>query len=233
MNKIILTATDGEQLLGILPKSWAKVPLTLYANLAAAETMPEKVKATAALVGLPAAPLLADVKHYGAIVEAAPWLFGGELPEAPTPVAYFTHEGTTYHHVGALAKISATQMEALMNFLRDNEGHALNCAPGLLAVLYCPAGKEQTAEVVASAQEAFANLPMSIAWPALADFMRSSGSAALNIRTVSALEEQVKSLVRTLETATEGASASSTFLQKLQRSLFRRWLSNAKKLLSM
>jgi hypothetical protein len=40
MNKIILTATDGERLLGSLPKSWAQVPLTLYANLAAAETLP-------------------------------------------------------------------------------------------------------------------------------------------------------------------------------------------------
>jgi hypothetical protein len=233
MKKIILTAEDGERLLGQLPKSWAQVPLTLYANLAAAESLPDKVKATASLVGLPAAPLLADVKHYGAIVEAAPWLFGGELPEAPSPVAYFTHAGTTYYHVGSLAKINAQQMEALMNFLRDNEGHALNCAPGLLAVLYCPDGKEQTAEVVAAAQEAFAALPMSIAWPALADFMRSSGSAALNIRTVSALEEQARNLVLMLETTMAGASASSTFWQKLRSWLFRRWLSNVRKLLSM
>ncbi|RZK55438.1 MAG: hypothetical protein EOO59_10575, partial [Hymenobacter sp.] len=64
-----------------------------------------------------------------------PWLFGGELPDAPSAVDYFTHGGTTYHHVGPLDKISAQQLEALLGFLADSQGKPLDSAPGLLAVL--------------------------------------------------------------------------------------------------
>ncbi|RZK55439.1 MAG: hypothetical protein EOO59_10580 [Hymenobacter sp.] len=100
-------------------------------------------------------------------------------------------------------------------------------------MLYCAAGQEQTREVVAAAQVAFATLPLSIAWPALQDFMRSSGSVALNIRTVSALSEQVSGLLETLTQASQTGGASFTFSQKAQRWLFRRWLRNAKNRLSI
>lgn len=232
MSKIILTDDDGDTITGRLPDSWAQVPLGPYSRLAAAEALPDRIAAAAELCSLPAPLLLDDTRHYGAIVAAAPWLFGGELPETPTAVAYFTHEGTTYHHVGNLGKINAGQLEALLTFLADNEGHPLGCAAGLLAVLYCPAGKLQTAKVVATSQAAFATLPMSVAWPALADFMRSSGSVARNILTVSALEGQVSNLLTTLEQAQAMAGASSTFWQRAQRFLFRRWLRSARRQLS-
>jgi hypothetical protein len=232
MGKITLTATDGETLTGRLPDSWAQVPLGRYAKLAAAEELPAKVAAAAELCSLPAQPLLDDVRLYRAILNAAPWLFGGELPETSAAVTYFTHKGSTYHHVGNLGRINAGQLEALLAFLAENEGHPLGCAAGLLAVLYCPQ-EQQTAKVVAAAQQAFATLPMSIAWPALADFMRSSGSAARNILTVSALEGQVSNLLTTLENASQMAGASSTFSQKVQRWLFRLWLKNAKSRLSI
>jgi hypothetical protein len=86
--------------------------------------------------------------------------------------------------------------------------------------------------VVASSQQAFATLPMSVAWPALADFIRSSGSAARSILTVSALEEQTSNLLATLEQAQAMGGASSTFSQKVQRWLFRRWLRSARSQLS-
>jgi hypothetical protein len=233
MSKIILTADDGEKLTGTLPDSWAEVPLVPYAALASAEGLPARIEAAAALVGLPAAPLLEDVDLFAAICRAAPWLFGDELPEATGAVPSFKHAGATYEHVGHLDKITAEQMEALLNFLRESEGKPLQAAPGLLAVLYRPKGKTQTAEVVEASRLAFATLPVSVAWPALADFMRSSASAALNIRTASALNEQARVTLAALEKTLTMAGASSTFWQKAQRSLFRRWLRNARKMLSI
>lgn len=231
MHKITLTADDGETLIGKLPPSWADTPLAGYAALATAELLPGRVRATAALVGLPPEPLLQNIRHYGAIRQAAPWLFGSELPEATGAMPSFKHAGTTYVHVGHLARITAEQMEALLNFLRESEGQPLLAAPGLLAVLYCPKGKTQTAEVVGESQAAFATLPMSVAWPALADFMQSSGSAALNIRTVSALKAQASGMLTALEQALATGGASFTFWQKVQRWLFHRWLRNARKML--
>jgi hypothetical protein len=168
MRKIVLTADDGQPLTGHLPESWAEVPLAGYAALAGADGLPARVEAAAALLGLPAGPLLEDVSLFATLAEQAPWLFGDELPEPELPVAYFTHQGITYHHQGDLQKISAGQMEALLTFLRLNEGHHLACAPHLLAVLYCPQGQSQTPAVVQAAATALATLPMSVAWPALA-----------------------------------------------------------------
>lgn len=232
MAKVTLTADTGETIVGRLPDSWAQVPLAAYAKLAAAEALPDRITAAADLCSLPAQVLLDDTSHYGAIVKAAPWLFGCELPETPAAAAYFTHEGTTYHHVGNLGKINAGQLEALLTFLADNEGHPLGCAAGLLAVLYCPAGKAQTAKVVGASQQAFATLPMSIAWPALADFMYHSGSAALSIQTCSALSEQTKVLLAILEeAASQTGGASRISFSSMQRWLFKRWIRSARKML--
>jgi hypothetical protein len=228
---ITLTADDGETLTGKLPDSWATTPLAAYAAIATAELLPARVRAVAALVGLPAEPLLANIRHYAAIRAAAPWLLSGELPEATGAVPQFKHAGTTYVHVGHLDRISAEQMEALVGFLRASDGQPLTAGPGLLAVLYCPKGKTQTGEVVSAAQAAFATLPMSIAWPALADFLRSSASVALNIRTVSALSAQVETMLAALETALQTGGDSRTSYLNLRRRLGRTWIQRVRKML--
>ena len=222
MNTITLTAAGSDTLTGQLPSSWAEVPLAPYAALATADTFPNRIRAVAALVGLPAQPLLDDVSLYGAIVRAAPWLFGA-LPEASAPMTSFLHQGILYAHVGPLDTISAEQMEALYNFLAEAEGKPLTAAPGLLAVLYAPAGQKQTAAVVAAAQAAFATLPVSVAWPALADFLRAGSSAAQLIGTYSALSTQAEVALLHLEQALQASSASTRCWQKPQRFLLRQW----------
>jgi hypothetical protein len=228
---VTLTAADGETLTGRLPDSWGQVPLAAYATLATADTFPNRIRATAALVGLPAQPLLDDVSLYGAITRAAPWLFGGALPEAGEPLASFTHQGTTYRHVGNLDKINGEQFEALTNFLREAEGKPLTAAPGLLAVLYCAKGKPQTAEAVAAAQAAFATLPVATAWPALAFFLSSTGPVSLRIQTVSALSGQAEVALATLEQALATPGAFTTCWQRARRWLASRWLRSARKML--
>lgn len=229
MHTITLTADDGTQHVGKLPRSWQETPLAPYAALATATTLPERIRALAALVGLPPEPLLHDVRHYGAMVKAAPFLFG-ELPEASAPVPSFKHLGTTYAHVGNLARVSGEQMEALTIFLRDSDGKPLTAGPGLLAVLYCPKGKEQTAEVVTATQQAFATLPVSIAWGAIASFCRSSGPVALNIRAASALTAQAQAALAALEQALTSTGSRTSFLS-LGRKLGRMWIRRVRKTL--
>jgi len=228
MRKITLTAADGEALTGQLPESWAEVPLAPFAALATAELLPARVRALAALVGLPAEPLLYDINHYARILVAAPWLFSGELPAATEPVPSFVHQGITYAHVGALDTITAEQMEALYNFLAEAEGQPLTAAPGLLAVLYAPKGQPQTAQVVAQAQAALASLPMSIAWPALADFLRAGSSVAQLIGTYSALRAQAEVALQSLEKALAASSGSTRFWQKPLRFLSAQWIKSAR-----
>ena len=227
MPTITLTAPGSETLTGELPAGWHATPLAPYAALATADTFPNRIRAVAALVGLPAQPLLDDVSLYGAIVRAAPWLFGA-LPEASAPVLDFVHQGVAYAHVGNLDRISAEQMEALYNFLAQAEGKPLTAAPGLLAVLYAPAGQKQTAEVVAAAQVAFATLPVSIAWPALLHFFRAGSSAATLSTTYSALSAQAEGALKTLEQALQASSGSTRFWQKPQRFLLRRWIKSVR-----
>ncbi|MGI4834643.1 MAG: hypothetical protein ACRYFK_14400 [Janthinobacterium lividum] len=229
MRILTLKADDGEILKGKLPDSWAEVPLAPYAQLAAAESLPARVEALAALVGLPVGPLLEDVSLSATIFEAAPWL-QTELPEATGAMPEFAHLGVWYAHVGHLEKISAGQMEALTDFLQASEGHPLSSAPGLLAVLYCPREEAQTREVVRAAAQAFASLPMSVAWPCLADFTRSSGPAALSIQTAGALASQTRQALSSLEQAL-ASGGSGTFWQKLLRSRAQRWLANVQKML--
>lgn len=235
MRTITLKA-GPETLTGQLPDAlnWDEVRLDAYAAIVAAQEVPPTnitalCQAVALLAGLPAQPLLDDTSLLAVIVDAAPWLFGGSLPPAGEPVPVFTHLGIQYAHVGNLHKISAGQLEALYDFLQANQGGPISCAPNLLAVLYCPAGQTQTAEVVRDTAAAFASLPLAIAWPALQDFIGSSGSAAANILSASALQSKVGALLSTLEAATSGAS--STFWRRPLNWLVRIWLRNVRKML--
>ncbi len=229
--KINLTDSDGQQLSGYLPTGWHETPLAAYAQLASATTMGQQCEAVAQLLGLPAAPFLEDVSLLLPVRHAAPWLFDGSLPEGPEAIGHFTHQGTVYAHVGSLDKITAEQMEALLSFLSQHESKPLLSAPHLLAVLYCPAGRTQSADMVESVARAFASLPMSTAWPALADFLRSGASAALHIRTVWALEKQAKTILETLEVAVTTDGDSRISFSNMRRWLTRRWVRAARKML--
>ena len=232
MSKIILTAEDGEKLTGKVPDSWAQVPLAGYAALAVAETLPARVEATAALVGLPAAPLLEEVRHFMCIVEAAPWLFTGPLP-ATEPVAYFTHQGKTYRSTGDLSKLSAGQLEALYTFQQAHPGRPLEAGPGLLAVLFCPEGEQQTPEVVRDAAAALASLPMSVAWPALNGFFLRGASYSVTIRTALDAQAQVAKMLAAVEEQMNSPARFSRFWQRPLRWLTLRWLTSVRKTVAM
>ena len=223
MSRLKITADDGEELFGTLPTGWHDTPLAPYVALDSATTMPETCEAVAQLLGLPAEPFLSDASLVLPVRRLAPFLFDGSLPEASGPVGQFTHEGVIYAHVGHLDKVSAEQMEALLGFLQAHEGKPLAAAPDLLAVLYCPVGRKQTADVVEAAGRAFATLPMSVAWPALADFLRNSGPPAASIRTAWAAEKQLKATLDALEAGLTG-TASTTFWQRRRAGLTRWWV---------
>lgn len=231
MRTITITlAAPGETLTGRLPESWAEVPLSPYAQLATAGSVRARIAATAAICSLPAAPLLEDTGLFGVIVRAAPWLFRGPLPDELPRQALIAHEGTAYAFAGDLHKISAGQLEALLGFLSQHADAPLLAAPAILAVLYCPVGEAQTADVVERTTDAFARLPVAVAWPALLDFLRSGANAALHIRNSSALLAATHTLLAELETSlTATGGGSSTSSQRLRRWLIRTWIRYAKR----
>ncbi|WP_310394133.1 hypothetical protein [Hymenobacter sp.] len=235
MPRLTLTDSDGAVLTGTLPSGWHDTPLAAYAALAAAQTVAETCQAVAQLLGLPAEPFLADVSLLAPVRRAAPFLFDGSLPEATEPVGQFSHEGHLYGHVGHLDKISAGQMEALLGLLQTHAEQPLAAAPALLAVLYCPVGRAQTADVVAATARAFAALPMAVAWPALAAFLRSSAGAALSIRTALALEKEALALLGALETAVSRPTTGGGWRissSSMRRWLTRQWIRSARKMLT-
>jgi hypothetical protein len=233
MPRIKITPSEGEPLYGQLPDGWGSTPLAPFVAIATAKTMPETCEAVAQVLGVPAEVFLSDVSHLVPIQRAAPWLFDGSLPEPPDVLpATLHHRGQGYKHVGNLARVSAEQMEALLGFLDDHRGNPLTSAPALLAVLYCPVGKKQTADVVKASAEAFATLDMAQAWPALQDFLRSSAKPALSIRTALALESQLRAMLETLEQAMPTPTASTTLWRRMLGALVRLWLKYARKTLS-
>jgi hypothetical protein len=233
MPRIKITPSEGEPIYGQVPSGWHDTPLGPYISLATAKTIPEQCTAVAQVLAVPEEVFLSDVSHLVPIQRAAPWLFDGTLPDLPDMVpATLHHQGQGYRYVGALDKISAEQMEALLNFLREHEDNPLASAPALLAVLYCPAGKKQTADVVTAAAGAFATLDMAQAWPALQAFLASSAAPALNIRTALALESQLRAMVETLAAAVPPTTASTSLWQRMRSALVRRWLTSARKMLS-
>ncbi len=184
-------------LTGQLAEGWHEVPLAGYAQLKSAKSVRARIIATAALCGLPAEPLIEDSGIFGAIVRAAPWLFSGPLPEKMNRDV-LTHLGQQYRYVGDLHRISAEQLEALLNFLQEHKEAPLLSAPSLLAVLYCPVNGIQDADSVEAAAAAFATLPVSDAWPVLLDFLRSGAPAALHIRNSSAVLNSTRQLLQIL-----------------------------------
>ncbi|HEX8658452.1 MAG TPA: hypothetical protein VF690_12990 [Hymenobacter sp.] len=223
------TEAGRTTLTGALPENWTEVPLGLYAQLASAKSVRQRIEATALICKLPAAPLLEDAGLFGPIVRAAPWLFHGPLPEDLKRVTLFTHEGIEYRFVGDLHRINAEQLETLLNFVNDHHRAPLLAAPSLLAVLYCRVGAVQDTDAVEAAAEAFTRLPVSVAWPALLDFLRSGASAALHIRNFSGVVAATQQLLQELEAATAGGS--SRYWPRLQRWLTRTWIRSAKSLL--
>ncbi|MDO7849911.1 hypothetical protein Q5H92_26365 [Hymenobacter sp. M29] len=211
--------------IGRLPERWPEVALAPYSQLRAAmaaNSETGKIKATALICGIEPDILLADVGMYGVIYEAATWLFEQEPPHPAQRLETLTHQGVTYRFVGDLHKINAGQLEALLDFIAENAAAPVLSAPHLLAVLFMPVdAAEQSAEVVSAAAEAFASLPVSVAWPVLLDFLRSGASAALHIRNSSALHQTTAQLLTTIEQAVSSpptAGGSFTLSLKLRRS---------------
>jgi len=235
MRTITLASTDATDThTGHLPESWAEVGLAHYVALASAQTLPETCRALAALCGLPAEVLTSDASLAVPIRKAAPWLFEKDSLPEPATVPSFTHAGIPYEHVGNLHKINAGQMEALLDFLEDNEADSLKASPHLLAVLYKPVGvDEQTSEVVDAAAAAFETLPMSVAWPALTSFTRAGQGSAASTRMYLAVAPKAEALLTTLEQSLASTGASKSFFRKPLNWGIRRWIKYVRSTLPM
>jgi hypothetical protein len=233
MPHIRLRADDGETLLGQVPDSWAQVPLAAYATLVGAESLPARIEALAALVGLPPAPLLDTPELAGQVLALAPWLFAGPLPEATEPVPSFTHLGTTYTYCGGVGRATAEQLEALLAFQQEHYAHPIGGGPHLLAVLYQVAGQPQTPESVLAASQALASLPVSIAYPALQDFIRRSAPWAQATQRYLAARAAAGQTLSALEAAltTSPTSALPGRSWSMRRWLGKAWIRHARKLL--
>lgn len=229
MSTITLTATDGEIITRPVPTSWAQVPLAPYAKLAQAweAGLVPRIEALAALLDIPAQPLLDNVEVYGQMLRLMPWL--GELP-AGEGVQCFKHLGVVYECAGQLKKLSAGQLEAIYTMQQAFEGRALEAAPGVLAVLFVPKGKKLTPELHLASTNAFASLPVSVAWPLISRFIRSSSQCATSILTASALSAQLSQALATLETSLTATGSRTSFLN-LRRWLARTWIKSVRKTL--
>lgn len=245
MHKLTLTASDGEVLLAHAPASWAEVPLAAYADFAAtaqplpasltqptahAFTSPASCQALATLLGLPTAePLLADRRVLLTVYQVSPFLFTGPLPAAGA-VPSFAHRGTVYEYCGGLPNATGEQLEALLAFMSEHEGHPLGCGPNLLAILYRPTGQAQTPAVVEATAAAFASLPLSLAWPALADFTQRSAPWLLATQRYLAARPAAGQVLSALERALASASPGRSW--SMRRWLGKVWLRHAAKLLT-
>lgn len=240
MPKFTITASDGEQLAGYLPESWAEVPLSPYAALAlTAQPLPAGLvptvhpfahpagrQALATLLGLPTAePLHANPSLLADLFEAAPWLFVGPLPDAPQPAPSFTHQGVAYSHLGLLDSADGATLETLLTLLHASEGQPLNVAPQLLAALYRPTGQPVTADTTRQAAAAFATLPLSLAWPALQAFLVRSAPMVLAFQKYGTARQAAGQALRALETAAASpTSAPRGCCSNMLRWLVRHWI---------
>jgi hypothetical protein len=226
MHKIKVTDSAGQVLQGTIPTSWAEVQLGPYAALAAAADWNTRAAALAAVCGLPAAVFTSDTSHCVPILEVAPFLLNGPLPEAAEGIpASFTHLGVTYVPAPAdLERISGDQLEYLTRFLAEAEGDALGASRFLLAILFKPAGTEGLPEsVIQATADAFATLPMSVGYPLLLNFWKRSEALALPIQRYLALRPGVEKLRNALE-AVSIILAQPASSWSLRRWLTRLWL---------
>ena len=179
MRNIILRDSKKKAVaLGELPTGWHEVPLATFLKY---QERPEELRPTAAvlalLTGIPEHILAEDVSLCVPLYKGLGW-FMSSLPEGE-PVTSFRLAGIEYEHVGNLSMINAGQFEALADFLREHKADPVQAAPWLLAVLFKPTGQQQTPEVVEACATAFLELPMSVAYPVVQDFLRSGASSAL------------------------------------------------------
>ena len=89
-------------------------------------------------------------------------------------------------------------------------------------MLYQPVGQKQTAAVVEATAAAFATLPMSLAWPALADFIQRSAPWALATQRYLAARPAAELALSAVEQAM--ASASQGRCWSMRRWLGKVWL---------
>lgn len=230
-SRLSATAEAGEALPlihGQLPENFSEVKLAHYVMLVAADRVSQRIAATALICSLPVDVLLADAGLFATIKRAAPWLFrdppAGELKRQ----LLIEHQALRYEFVGDLHRISAHQLEALLDFIAQHHAAPILSAASLLAVLYKPVGETQTADVVERTALAFESLPVAVAWPALLDFLRSGASVARHIRDSSALVNETTELLNQLEAATLTAGGSFRFLSKLRRWLILTWIRSAR-----
>ncbi|MGI4867472.1 MAG: hypothetical protein ACRYFZ_26370 [Janthinobacterium lividum] len=248
MHTFTITASDGEVLTGQVPASWAEVPLAAYAALVAtAQPLPESITlpafhafaheagydALAKLLGLPTAePLRESDQLLAQLYQASPFLFTGPLPAAGAALT-FTHRGTSYMYGGGLPDATGEELEALLGFLSEHEGHQLGCGPHLLAILYRPQGQEKKARTpatVLAVAEAFATLPMSLAWPALTDFMQRSAPWLLATQRYLAALPAAGQALSAVEQAM--ATASPEPCLSMRRWLGKIWLRRVRSMLT-
>lgn len=185
--------------------------------------------------------LEADVKRPAAIIEDCRWVH--TLPaEGAEPVPLFTHNGRTYHHVGNLDTINAGQMQALLTTVEDHGDDVAALWPRLLAVLYKEAGVAQSVDTYEATAAALGSLPVTVGWPALAFFLRSSAPLALAFQQSSNAQAEVERLetaIRAAVTALESGLARPIqagglrgFFLRWRRSAAARWLKSVKRTLA-
>jgi hypothetical protein len=185
--------------------------------------------------------LEADVKRPAAIIEDCRWVH--TLPaEGTEPVPLFTHEGRTYHHAGNLDTINAGQMQALLATVEDHGADVAALWPRLLAVLYKEAGAAQTVDTYEATAAALGSLPVTVGWPALAFFLRSSAPLALASQQSSSAQteaERLEAAIHAAVTALESDLAAPIqarglrgFFLRWRRSAVARWLKSVKRTLA-
>ena len=226
-----ITIRDNEQnvFVGTLPRNWSDVPLRAFLER---ERTPDAERTTprvlAMLTGIPEEILFDDVSLCVPLWGALEW-FRTTLPQEPA-LPSFRHLGVEYQHTGNLQKLSAGQLEALSDFLREYADEPIQAASYILAVLYKPTSCARlTPEIVTQSAEAFRTLSMTIAYPAILDFTRAGASAAFSFRTYLELAPKAAQLLQTLDELSRSSGASKPFYTRWRNSLFRMWIRYARK----
>ncbi|WP_375436661.1 hypothetical protein [uncultured Hymenobacter sp.] len=188
MRSIKITDSEtGQVYPGHLPTGWHEVPLSAFQAYARLQQQrrPELslLSAVQALTALPADVLEADMSVAKVFADEMPWFFAG-LPTGE-PAAVLTHRSLVYEHCQDFGRLSGGQFEALLTFLDEADGNPAVAAPYLLAVLLKRRGTRQDARAVREAAEAFASLPMEVAWPYVMGFLRVWSTNAVRLQACS------------------------------------------------
>jgi hypothetical protein len=179
---------------GQLPTGWHEVPVSAFQEFARLqlERRPElaMLSAVQALTNIPYEVLESDVSVAVVLGKELPWFFDG-LPTGE-PAAKLSHRGIVYDHCEEFGRLSAGQFEALLAFLEEGKDSPAIAASYLLAVLLVRRGHKQNAKVVREAAEAFASLPMSVAWPYVINFLTAWSSNAVQLQACSVAAMQTE-----------------------------------------